>query len=71
MVRSSHSPKPRWITVNQLLEEQIWLTDSALRNLIWRSADNGLSPHIRRVGRRVLIDGEGFQRWIESETKAA
>jgi hypothetical protein len=67
MQPSSHSWKRRWVTTTQLLEEQTWLTDSALRNYIWRAPENGLEEHIRRVGRRVLIDANGFDFWIEQQ----
>jgi hypothetical protein len=62
-----HSQERRWLTVAQLRDEQPWLSDSAIRNYIWRADENGLSEHIRRVGRRVLIDANGFGDWIEQQ----
>lgn len=68
MQPSAHSWKRRrWVTANQLRAEQPWLTDPALRNYIWRADENGLAEHIRRVGRRVLIDAVGFDHWIEQQ----
>ena len=57
----------RWLTAAQLREEQQWLSDASLRQYVFRANQNGLAPHIRRVGRRVLIDGDGFARWIEEQ----
>ena len=39
----------------------------AIRALIARSDENGLAPHIYRVGRRVLIDLNGFDEWIRDQ----
>ena len=61
----------RWLTAAQLREEQPWLTEAALRGYIFRAPENGLEQHIRRIGRRVLIDGNGFDRWIEEQTGRA
>lgn len=73
--------KPVWGTVNQTSEWEPAFTPAALRNLIFNSADrktskgaikgNGLAPHIRRIGSKVLINREGFLSWIESQQKMA
>jgi hypothetical protein len=39
----------------------------AIRALIARAEENGLAPHIYRVGRRVLIDLIGFEQWIRDQ----
>ncbi len=54
-----------------------WTTESFLRHAIFNSKDrtgsagtiipgNGLAPAIVRLGRRVLIDLDRFDAWIES-----
>lgn len=54
-----------------------WLTPSALRHLIFNAEDrvssdstiipgNGLAPAILRIGRRVLIDLDAFDAWLET-----
>ena len=54
-----------------------WLTPSGLRHLIFNAEDrvssdgtiipgNGLAPAILRVGRRVLIDLDAFEAWLET-----
>ena len=69
--------KPTWLTVNLLSEAEPAFTLAAIRNLIFLSADrktskgiikgNGLAPHIRRIGAKVLINHEGFLNWIDSQ----
>ena len=41
------------------------ITEGGLRWLIFRADQNGLAEAIVRVGRRVLIDVEAFNRWLE------
>ena len=69
--------KPTWLTVNLLTEVEPAFTLAAIRNLIFLSADrktskgiikgNGLAPHIRRIGAKVLINHEGFLSWIDNQ----
>ena len=69
--------KPIWLTVNLLSATEPSFTNAAIRNLIFLSADrktskgvikgNGLAPHIRRIGAKVLINHEGFLNWIDSQ----
>jgi len=51
-------------TTQQLAKEHPGLSEPSVRALIHKSDRNGLSPHIYRIGRRVLIDLDGFQRWV-------
>lgn len=41
------------------------ITEGGLRWLIFRADQNGLDQAIVRVGRRVLIDVEAFNSWLE------
>jgi hypothetical protein len=71
------STQPNWLTVSLLSEAEPAFTPSAIRNLIFLSADrktskgiikgNGLAPHIRRIGAKVLISHTGFLSWIDSQ----
>lgn len=42
-------------------------TEPSIRWLIFNAKRNGLEPHIRRIGRKVLINVAGFQSWIENQ----
>ncbi|APO98588.1 hypothetical protein RM61_15900 [Xanthomonas phaseoli pv. phaseoli] len=48
-------------------------TEAQLRWWIFRQEDNGLRAHgaIVRVGRRVYVDVQAFDKWIESQQEAA
>jgi hypothetical protein len=75
------STQPNWLTVNLLAKAVPAFSPAAIRNLIFKSADrktskgiikgNGLAPHIRRVGAKVLINREGFLSWIDSQESGA
>jgi hypothetical protein len=66
-----------WLTVNLLSKAVPAFSPAAIRNLIFKSADrkttkgiikgNGLAPHIRRIGAKVLINQQGFLSWIDSQ----
>lgn len=38
-----------------------------IRWLIFRAKDNGLDSAICRIGRRVYIDVDGFDRWLVAQ----
>ena len=52
-------------TVAQLARELPAFEERTLRWLIFHAEDNGLSPAIFRIGRRVYIDIDRFNRWLE------
>lgn len=73
-----HSGK-RLVTVKQLTghPRYQWLTEASLRHLIFASRrrvgtrgaaipGNGLDRALIRIGRKVLVDLDEFDRWIES-----
>jgi hypothetical protein len=68
-----------WLTVKLLAQAEPAFTEAAIRNQVFNSNDrksskgiipgNGLAPHIRRIGRKVLLNHGGYISWIESESK--
>jgi hypothetical protein len=67
----------RFVTVKQLAQTEPSFSEAALRNLIFNATPrhtsrgpipgNGLGPHIRRVGTKLLIDHLGFLSWIDAQ----
>jgi hypothetical protein len=65
----------RWLTVKLLAQAEPSFTEAALRYLVFNAdprhtsrgliPGNGLAPHIRRVGTKVLINHGGFLSWID------
>jgi len=51
-------------TTQQLAMEHPGLSEPSIRALIHKGGRNGLSRHIYRLGRRVMIDLDGFQDWV-------
>ena len=72
-----NATQPNWDTVKLLTQEVPAFTPAAIRNLVFNAPDrktsrgiikgNGLAPHIRRIGAKVLINREGFLSWIDSQ----
>lgn len=65
----SRLPSP-WRSVPALAErlnagaEHPTLTDHAIRHYIRNADHNGLEPHVRRIGRKILINEPGFMDWL-------
>jgi hypothetical protein len=57
-------------TVQQVAEAYPAFTEGGLRWLIFNAEENGFSSAIVRVGRRVLIDLEELDRWIDARRQA-
>ena len=71
---------PRYVSVKlipKLSQYDGTFSESAIRHLIFGAEDriasdgtvirgNGLAPAILRIGRRVLIDLEAFDCWLET-----
>jgi hypothetical protein len=64
-----------WLTVKLLAAAEQAFTEPAIRNHVFNAEPrqtskgpipgNGLAPHIRRVGSKVLINHGGFLSWID------
>lgn len=68
-----------WLTIKLLAQAEPAFTEAAIRNLIFLAESrktskgpiegNGLAPHIRRVGSKVLVNHGGFLGWIAGGAK--
>ena len=68
-----------WLTIKLLAQSEPAFSEAAIRNHIFNAASrksskgtikgNGLAPHIRRVGSKVLINHGGWLSWIDGGTK--
>ena len=78
---TSATTQSNWLTVNLLSKAEPAFTSAAIRNLVFNALDrktskgiirgNGLAPHIRRIGAKVLINHAGFLSWIDSQESEA
>ena len=71
--RESSSPaRSDWRSVASLVErinqgaKSPTITAHAVRHYVRFADKNGLAPHIRRLGRKILISESGFNEWIET-----
>jgi hypothetical protein len=46
-------------------------TSHSIRHYVRFAAVNGLAPHIRRLGSKILIDETGFRAWIDRQGQEA
>ena len=64
-----------WLTTKLLAQAEPAFTEAAIRNHVFNAdprkfskgaiKGNGLAPHIRRVGSKVVINHGGFLSWID------
>ena len=60
--------KQEWATPKALAQQmRDAFSEASIRWHIFNAKRNGLEPHIRRIGRKVLIDVAGFRAWIENQ----
>ena len=57
----------KWATPKKLAVVEDSFTESSIRRHIFNAKQNGLEPHIRRIGRKVLINVAGFRQWIAAQ----
>lgn len=43
------------------------LSAHALRHYVRNAHRNGLAPHVRRLGRKILVNERGFLAWLAGE----
>lgn len=77
----AETTQPSWLTVKLLSQVMPAFSQPAIRNLIFNAPDrktsqglirgNGLAPHIRRIGAKILISHQGFLSWIDSQESEA
>ena len=56
-----------FLTVKQTSQKFPAFSENSLRWIIFNSKLNGATSFIRKVGRKVLIDADGFVSWIDSQ----
>jgi hypothetical protein len=57
-------------TIKQLAQQNPAFTEASLRWLVFNARQNGLDAAIVRIGRRVLIDVQKLDAWLEARREA-
>jgi len=68
-----------WLTAKLISQAEPAFTEPAVRNYIFNAVSrksskgiipgNGLEPHIRRLGKKVLVHHGGFRSWYTRGAK--
>ncbi len=56
----------RYLTIRQTAQTYPALSEGALRWLRFNGDTNGFNRCVLAVGRKLLIDAEAFERWLET-----
>ena len=60
------TPK-RLLTFKQAADSYPAFTEPAFRWMRFNGDSNGFNICVRKVGRRVLLDAESFERWLDQQ----
>lgn len=55
-----------YYTVKQLAEKHPAFSEASLRYYIFHENTNGFNKVTRRVGKKILLSEEAFQKWLDS-----
>ncbi|UFS71386.1 hypothetical protein LPW11_04125 [Geomonas sp. RF6] len=58
------------LTIKQLAHTRPYLTEASIRWFLFNRARNGLSCAVIKLGRRLLVDEEKFDEWVNSHREA-
>ncbi len=59
------------LTVKQFCEKRPYLTESGVRWMLFNRAQNGLNAAVVKLGKKILIDEEAYDRWEDSHREVA
>jgi len=60
-----------WRSINALAERlnagarHPTFTAASIRHYVRNADRNGLAPHVRRLGRKVIVNEAGFRSWLD------
>jgi len=57
--------QPTYYTVKQFAKEKKFISEAGLRWLIFNADTNGFEKVIRRIGKKVLLDWNAFESWLQ------
>lgn len=58
-----------WVKIDVLVEQYPQFSITQMRWLLLHRESNGLSQHVRKIGKPLYIDIQGFLQWIKDECK--
>lgn len=54
-------------SLNDGEEKKKTFTEHSLRHYVRFASTNGLAEHVRRLGKKIIIDEYGFRKWIDQQ----
>lgn len=57
----------RWASVKQTAETYPGFSEHSLRWIIFNKNQNGFNRVMRQVGRKIIIDLDLFEEWVEAQ----
>lgn len=66
---STNTLQTNYFTVAQFTKEKGFISESGLRYLIFHADSNGFNQVIKRIGKKILIDFNAFEHWLQEINK--
>lgn len=66
---SANTIQQNYFTVSQFAKEKRFIKEPALRYLIFNANKNGFNRVIKRMGKRILIDYNAFENWLQENNR--
>lgn len=63
--KNQENPKDKLYSVKQWAETHDFLTEGAIRALIFNAKKNGFDRVVKRIGGRVFISENAFYQWVD------
>jgi len=61
-----HKKERNYLSKQEFLKRNPFITPRSLKNLLDTREKNGLSPAVKFLGRKLLIDEDAFFRWMDA-----
>lgn len=58
------------LTVRQAAAKYPYLTESSLRWYLFNRTNNGLASAVTKLGKKILIDSDKFEEWVNSHSES-
>lgn len=66
---SVNTLQTNYFTVSQFAKEKGFISEAGLRYLIFHADTNGFNQVIKRIGKKILIDFNAFELWLQEINK--
>ena len=70
-INQHHPPSQlaNWMLIDELVDKYTFVNKSTIRWILLHRHTNQLGPHVRKLGRNIIIEEQGFLSWIDEHAE--